>query len=278
MSKQAKPVHAHAFPMQNTSWSGPPAPSAHVHKLPQQVLKPRDSVALREVQHPHNGRTSMNRLPLMKQEILSHYPGCFEGIGQFSGEPYKFHLKPEHKPARHVPRKVPIHLEDAFKEEIKSLVELGILEEVTEYTDWVNSYLIVEKDSGNHHAPIPPLRGNWGSAWILGIFMKHWRESPIRHTLLIKSLQNLKVAQDIFQSKLDAIFIGMEGVTGIADDMVIAGRDEMEHDRNFLAFMEKCKNNDLTLNAKKIQFKQSQVFFHEHCWLKQGISPDPKKI
>ena len=39
---------------------------------------------------------------------------------------------------------------------------------------------------------------------------------------------------DIFQSKLDSIFIGMEGVTGIADDMVIAGRDEMEHDRNFL--------------------------------------------
>ena len=36
------------------------------------------------------------------------------------------------------------------------------------------------------------------------------------------------VAQDIFQSKLDAIFIGIEGVTEIADDMVIAGRDEME--------------------------------------------------
>ena len=47
------------------------------------------------------------------------------------------------------------------------------------------------------------------------------------------------VAQDIFQSKLDSIFIGMEGVTGTADDMVIAGRDKMEHDRNFLAYMEK---------------------------------------
>ena len=54
------------------------------------------------------------------------------------------------------------------------------------------------------------------------------------------------VAQDIFQSKLDAIFIGMEGVTGITDDTVIAGRDEMEHDRNFLAFMEKCMINNLT--------------------------------
>ena len=64
----------------------------------------------------------------------------------------------------------------------------------------------------------------------------------------------------------------MEGVTGIA------GRDEMEHDRNFLAFMEKCMSNNLTLNAKKIQFKQTQVSFYGHCWSKQGISLDPKKI
>ena len=86
------------------------------------------------------------------------------------------------------------------------------------------------------------------------------------------------VAQDIIQSKLDAIFIGMEGVTGITSGMVIAGRDKMEHDRNFLAFMEKCMINNLTLNAEKIQFKQSQVSFYGHCWLKQWISLDPKKI
>ena len=86
------------------------------------------------------------------------------------------------------------------------------------------------------------------------------------------------VAQDIFQSKLDSIFIGMEGVTGITDDMVIAGRDIMKHDRNFLAFMEKCMSNNLTLNSEKIQFKQTQVSFYGHCWSKHGISPDPKKI
>ena len=86
------------------------------------------------------------------------------------------------------------------------------------------------------------------------------------------------VAQDIFQSKLDAIFIGMEGVTGIADDMIIAGKDEMEHNRNFLAFMEKCMENNLTLNSEKIQFKQTQVSFYGHIWSDQGISPDPKKI
>ena len=86
------------------------------------------------------------------------------------------------------------------------------------------------------------------------------------------------VAQDIFQSKLDSIFIGMEGVSGIADEMVIAGRDKMEHDRDFLALMEKCMSNNLTLNSEKIQFKQSQVSFYGHCWSKHRISPDPKKI
>ena len=70
----------------------------------------------------------------------------------------------------------------------------------------------------------------------------------------------------------------MEGVTGIADDMVIAGRNEMEDDRNFLAFMEKCVHNNLTLNSEKIQFKQTQVSFYGHCWSKHGISSDPKKI
>ena len=92
-------------------------------------------LALRKVKHPHNGRTSVNRLPLTKQDFLSQYSGCFEGIGQ------------------HAPRKVSIHLESAFKEEIKSLVKQGILEEVKEHTDWENSCVIVEKDTGNHHSP-----------------------------------------------------------------------------------------------------------------------------
>ena len=68
----------------------------------------------------------------------------------------------------------------------------------------------------------------------------------------------------------------MEVVTGIADDMFIAGRDEMED--NFLQFMEKCVSNNLTLNTEKIQFKQSQVSFYGHCLSKQGVLLDPMKI
>ena len=48
-AKQVDSVQVHTLPVQSTSWSGPPAHSAHVHKLQRQVLKPGDSLALRKV-------------------------------------------------------------------------------------------------------------------------------------------------------------------------------------------------------------------------------------
>ena len=94
-TEQVNPVHVHP----DTSTKAPLGHCAHVHKLTIQVCKPGESLALRKFKHPHNGRTSVNRLPLTKQDILSQYSGCFEGIGHFPGDPYKFYLKPEHKPA-----------------------------------------------------------------------------------------------------------------------------------------------------------------------------------
>ena len=83
--------------------------------------------------------------PLMKQDILDIYSDVFTGIGKFPGMPYKFQLKPNAKPARHAPRKVSIHLQHAFHKEIRNLEQLGILEETKDVTEWVNSFVIMEK-------------------------------------------------------------------------------------------------------------------------------------
>ena len=95
--------------------------------------------------------------PLTKQHILEVYSDIFTGIGKFPGEPYKFQLKPNAKPTRHAPRKVPLHLQEAFHEEIRNLEELGILEETKDVTEWVNSFVIMEKklpiNSSNFHSP-----------------------------------------------------------------------------------------------------------------------------
>ena len=92
-TKQVNPVHVHP----ETSRKAPLEHCMHVHQPAVQVCKPGELLALRKVKQPHNGRTSMNRLPLTKQDILSQYSGCFEGIRHFRGDPYKFHLKPEYK-------------------------------------------------------------------------------------------------------------------------------------------------------------------------------------
>ena len=86
------------------------------------------------------------------------------------------------------------------------------------------------------------------------------------------------VAQDIFQRKLDAIFLSIPGVTGIADDMIIYGRSDLEHDKHLINFLEVCRKNTLTLNPDKMQFRLPQVSFFGHQWSAKGLSPDPKKI
>ena len=83
--------------------------------------------------------------PLKKQDILKTYTDVFTRIGKFPGLSFKFQLKPNAKPTRHAPRKVPIHLQDMFHEEIRNLEALGILEETKDVTEWVNSFVIVEK-------------------------------------------------------------------------------------------------------------------------------------
>ena len=98
---------------------------------------------------------SISDLPLTQEKVESTYADVFQGLGKFPGEPYKLRLKPDAVPAKHRPRKVPVHLQEAFHEEVERLVKIDVLEPVTEPTEWVNSFVVVEKviDSSNAHSP-----------------------------------------------------------------------------------------------------------------------------
>ena len=84
------------------------------------------------------------------------------------------------------------------------------------------------------------------------------------------------VAQDVFQRKLDGIFLDVPRVTETGDDMIIYGRDDLESDEHLVKFLEVCRKNILTLNSDKMQFRLPRVSFY-HCSDK-GLSPDPMKI
>ena len=266
--------------------------------------------------------------PLTKQNILDTYSDIFTGIGKFPGLPYKFHLKPNAKPTRHAPRKVPIHLQDDFHEEIRNLEQLGILEEMKKVTEWVNSFVIMEKklpiNSSNSHSPghsmnkklricldpkdlnealerepyythsIEEIMGKFHGMtrftiadFNKGYWMVELDPELRKYTMMALDIGRFQwtqlpmgsiVAQDVFQRKLDAIFLSIPGVTGIVDDMIIYGRSDLEHDKHLINFLEVCRKNTLTLNPDKMQFRLPQVSFFGHQWSAKGLSPDPKKI
>ena len=227
---------------------------------------------------------SITDLPLTQEKVETTYADVFQGLGKFPGEPYKLRLKPDAVPAKHRPRKVPVHLQDAFHEEVERLVKIDVLEKVTEPTEWVNSFVIVEKviDSSNAHSPNHVIK----KSIRLCIDPKDLNEALEREPYYSRSIDELismfagakvftivdmdkgywqvvlhpesrkltcmafdigryqfkrlpmgsKVASDIFQRMLDSVYIGLPGVTGIADDMVIFSRNEEEHDRNLILF------------------------------------------
>ena len=66
-----------------------------------------------------NPSLSITDLPLTQEKVESTYADVFQGPGKFPGEPYKLRLKPDAVPAKHRPRKVPVHLQNAFHEEVE---------------------------------------------------------------------------------------------------------------------------------------------------------------
>ena len=276
-------------------------------------------------QGSNNQSLSIADLPLTQEKVESTYADVFQGLGKFPGEPYKLRLKPDAVPAKHRPRKVPVHLQEAFHEEVERLVKIDVFEPVTEPTEWVNSFVVVEKviDSSNAHSPHHTIK----KSIRLCIDPKDLNEALEREPYYSRSIDELismfagakvftivdmdkgywqvvlhpdsrkytcmafdigryqfkrlpmgsKVASNIFQRMLDSVYIGLPGVTGIADDMVIFGKDEEEHDRNLILFLEATRKNRLILNKRKLQFKKEEVSFFGHRWNSTGISPDPKK-
>ena len=89
----------------------------------------------------------------------------------------------------------------------------------------------------------------------------------IRHFQWKRLPMGTIVTSDVFQKKLDSIYIGLPGVTGIADNMIIYGTTEDEHDQNLLRFLHVTKDKGLRLNKDKIQFKKTEVSFFGHRWL-----------
>ena len=251
---------------------------------------------------------------LTKKQVLEDYSDVFSGIGCFPGKPYHIQLKEDSVPVVNPPRSVSIHLQDAFRKELERMESLGIISKVTQPTEWVNSFVIVDKGGGKgirvcldprdinknikrehyytrkidditpkmtgctHFTVVDARSGYWMVALDEESSLLTTFSTPFGRFKYNRLPFGIVVAQDIFQRKMDSLFGDLPGVTGIADDLFVMGTSEENHDRNFINLLKHAGDNNIKFNSEKLQFKVKEAKFFGHVWTPEGIKPSPDKV
>ena len=221
----------------------------------------QDNIALVEAAKPSVPSTASEVLtPLTMETILSNYSQVFDDtIGKFEGELHLY-TKQECPPHKTAPREIPLSVKNNFIAEIKDLQEQGILEKVTEPTDWVSAPTMVNKPSAKNgirlcidsrplntalkrtEYPIPTVDnllteiGNAKVFTLADIKSAFWHvpldeassllttfNTPLGRMKWNRMPFGINVAPEEFQRRIDENLEGLEGVKAIADDILIWG-------------------------------------------------------
>ena len=70
----------------------------------------------------------------------------------------------------------------------------------------------------------------------------------------------------------------IDGVQNIADDLIIYGNNNEEHDRNLHIVMRRLEEKNLTLNPEKCQFRMDKVVFMGLLLSKYGIGLTEERV
>jgi len=247
------------------------------------------------------------------QQLVQAYPNSFDKIGDFK-TPYHITLDPDIQPRIHAPRIVPIHVKQDIERQLHDMLKTNIIRRVDEPTDWVssitwslknnNTWRIcldardVNKAVKRPHHKTPTLEEIQHKLTGAKVFSKldakngYWSvhldqesqllttfNSPLGRLCFRRMPFGLKMSQDVFQHRMDLILekVG-PGVIGIADDIVVFGKDEVEHDIHLHKLMQVAEQEGLVFNSSKCLVKTESIPFYGMMYDKEGVHPDPAKI
>ena len=250
---------------------------------------------------------------LDKNILLELYPDRFEGIGKFPGKCH-IDLTPGAKAVIQPPRKYPIHLRDEIQRTLDDMIKLNVIEPIpeTETTEWLNALAFSRKDNGKlrvcldprdlnaairrtfHRAPtVEEITHKLSGAKVFSkLDAKHgfWSieldaqsssltafSAPSGRYRFKRLPFGLKMAQDVFQEKMDLILAGCTGIISIADDIVVFGKDTTEHDKNLHNLMKRARSQGLVFNPDKCSINTDNVDFFGMTYTADGVKPDNKK-
>ena len=237
---------------------------------------------------------------------LIKYPGVF--YGRLGTLPGKVHLQIDAncKPVMLPARKIPVAIREKFKNELKRLEDLKVIAPVDEPTEWVSQIVVAMNKSGSlricidpkplntalkrEHYQIPVIDDLLPHLTDACVFTKVDLAAAFWHLVLDDESSTLKtfatlygrygwlrlplglnVSSEIFQKRLHQELEGLPGVKCIADDVLIYGTSDVDHDRNLAAnFMCRCQHKGIKLNSRKLEFKLPKSGYRKSNWKLQG--------
>ena len=232
--------------------------------------------------------------PDCKAHVMELYPDLFEGVGTMTGAEVKLDVDLSIPPVIQPPHKIPQAMIEPLKREINRMLEFKVIQklDINEATDWCHNLVLVRKPNGKLRVCLDPhtiyrtLQFNVHNAHTfqdivsnLGTISKvskidtnsgFWT-LPMNEELQLLTTFNtpwgqfcftkmpfgLNQAQYFFQYYMDLNFQGINPTTNIiADDIMIHGQDDSEHNRHLLQVLNKCHEIGLNLNPNKCEFGQ----------------------
>ena len=77
---------------------------------------------------------------------------------------------------------------------------------------------------------------------------------------------------------MDQILEHYKAVIGIADDVVIYGDDDEDHNQNLHNFMHRAWEHGLIFNGEKCEVRKDSVTLFGTVYDANGVHPDPKEV
>ncbi|PIK50415.1 hypothetical protein BSL78_12654 [Apostichopus japonicus] len=244
----------------------------------------------------------------LQAKVQEKYKDVFTGLGCLHGK-VSLKVKPGSTPVVHPPRKVPIALQKDVKDELKRMEEIGVIERVTEPTEWVSSMVtVIKPDRKRVRICLDPKdlnealeRAHYPMKTIEEIVTKlpqakvfstldancgYWQleldtdssklctfNTPMGRYRYKRLPFGVNAAPEIFQRCMTELFDDLTGVEVIMDDILVWGSNEQEHDMRLEQVLQRCRDKKLKLNLDKCKFKVDEVPYIGHILTSDGVKP-----
>ena len=212
-------------------------------------------------------------------------------------------------------RRVAHALQEPLCMELEKLVDEGILRKlkIDEISEWLNSIICLQKPNGSIRLCLDPthlnkyiVRPHHNSKTLDDILPKLFgakKFSIVDSTKLFFNLSlteralllttfcimygrycylrvpmGASLSSDVYQFKIDEIFEDIPQCVSIADNIMIFGYSDHDHDATLYSVLDRACDVGMRFNPDKCIFRQDNISFYGVMLSSEGVKPDPRKI